>query len=43
MIKLFYSGEIMNALEFSTAVLFMLISAAGLTFTKKVYTNSTTK
>lgn len=43
MIKLFYSGEIMTALKFSTAVLFMLICAAGLTFTKKVYTDSFTK
>lgn len=43
MIKLFYSGEIMNALKFSTAVLFMFICAAGLTFTKKLYSNSTTK
>ncbi|WP_417939098.1 hypothetical protein [Flavobacterium sp. RS13.1] len=43
MVKLFYSGEIINALKFTTAVLFMFICAAGLTFTKKVYTDSITK
>ncbi|MEL1255673.1 hypothetical protein AAEO57_17910 [Flavobacterium sp. DGU38] len=43
MIKLFLLGEILNALKFSTAVLFMFICAAGLTFTKKIYSNSTSK
>lgn len=43
MVKLFYSGEIINALKFTTVVLFMFICAAGLTFTKKVYTDSFTK
>ncbi len=43
MLHLFYEGRIMNGLKFSLAVFFMFVCAAGLTFTKKVYTNSEIK
>ncbi|ABQ03850.1 hypothetical protein [Flavobacterium johnsoniae] len=43
MFALFYSKDIMNGLKFTTAVFLMFVCAAGLTFTKRVYTNSVTK
>ncbi|WP_291147804.1 hypothetical protein [Flavobacterium sp. UBA7680] len=43
MFDLFYTGRIMNGLKFTLAVFFMFVCAAGLTFTKKVYTNSAKK
>lgn len=42
-ISLFNDKEIMNGLKFSTAVFFMFVCAAGLTFTKRVFTDSKLK
>jgi hypothetical protein len=41
--ELFYDGRIWYAIQFLTAVFFLFVCAAGLTFTKKVYTNSQEK
>lgn len=38
-IDLFYLGKVIEALKFILAVFFMFVCAAGLTFTKEVYTN----
>lgn len=42
-VDLFYLGKIMDALKFVGAVFFMFVCAAGLTFTKEVYTNMNLK
>ena len=41
--ELFSSGKIIEVLKFVLAIFFMLICAAGLTFTKRVYTNAKLK
>jgi hypothetical protein len=38
-INLFYLAKAIEALKFILAVFFMFVCAAGLTFTKQVYTN----
>lgn len=42
-VELFCSGRIWYAVQFLVAVFFLFVCAAGLTFTKKVYTNSKEK
>ncbi|KAF2334800.1 hypothetical protein [Flavobacterium ginsenosidimutans] len=42
-LDLFSSGKIIEVLKFVLATFFMLICAAGLTFTKRVYTSSKLK
>jgi len=42
-IDLFYLGKVIDALKFVLATFFMLVCAGGLTFTKRVYTNSDLK
>lgn len=41
--ELFYSGRIWYAVQFLVAMFFLFVCAAGITFTKKVYTNSRDK
>ncbi|SHL30136.1 hypothetical protein SAMN05444366_0279 [Flavobacterium saccharophilum] len=43
MYELFYLGDVLNGLKFGLAILVMFVCAAGLTFVKKVYTNSDLK
>ncbi|MBF4506111.1 hypothetical protein IRZ83_05470 [Flavobacterium sp. JLP] len=43
MVDLFYLGKVLYGLRFTLAVLVIFICAAGLTFTKKVYTNTDLK
>lgn len=43
MIELFYTWRIWHAVQFLVAVFFLFVCAAGVTFTKKVYTNSREK
>jgi len=38
-VELFYSGRIWHALQFFLAMFFLFVCAAGITFTKKVYTD----
>lgn len=42
-IDLFYLGKVIDALKFVLATFFLLVCAGGLTFTKRVYTNSDLK
>jgi len=42
-VELFSSGKVIEALKFLLAIFFMFVCAAGLTFTKKVYTNAKLK
>ena len=42
-VELFYTGRIWHAVQFLVAVFFLFVCAAGVTFTKKVYTNSREK
>lgn len=43
MFNLFCENKLMSGLKFTTAVFFMFVCAAGLTFTKRVYTNANAK
>lgn len=43
MFELIYSGKVLYGLRFVLAILVLFVCAAGLTFVKKVYTNSVLK
>ncbi|MEN2402053.1 hypothetical protein GKZ90_0019845 [Flavobacterium sp. MC2016-06] len=40
MVELFYDRKGLNGLQFIVTMFFVLVCAAGLTFTKRIYTNS---
>ncbi|OMQ12532.1 hypothetical protein [[Flexibacter] sp. ATCC 35103] len=42
-VELFYAGRIWYAVQFLVTMFFLFVCAAGITFTKKVYTNSRDK